>query len=672
MSSKSITRRQFLQWTGAAAAAATLAACSAPTAAPTAAPAATKAPEATKAPAATAAPASKYKESPALAALVKDNKLPAVDKRLPDAPMVLKPVEKTGKFGGTWRTALRGGQDDAWLTRVVGYDYLVRWDRDWTTVIPCVAESWTVNPDATEYTFKLRKGMKWSDGKPFTADDIVFWAMDIQNNKDLTPAVGGWFAAGGKFGTAVKVDDNTVTLKFSSPNGMVITRNATPDGQGPVQFQAAYCKQFHKAYADQAKLDQAIKDNKIDGDWVKLFQTKCSSVPGTPVNGRFMNVDLPVISAWVLTTPSGVQQPCKAARNPYYWKVDPDGNQLPYIDNIFFDYATDLQALALKAAAGEIDMMDRHINTNQNKPVFADNMQKGNFWLFDEVPSSMNNMIISFNLTHKDKAKRAVFQDLNFRAGVSQAINRKELIDVVWVGQGEPYQCGPRPTSPYYNEKLAKQYTTFDVKAANEALDKALPKKDAKGMRTMPDGSPLSIVWEISDTRADTVKAAPIVQKYLAAVGVDMQPKVMDRALMYTHKDANEFDAMDWGGDGGLDVILEPRWYFPYSAESQFGELWQYWYNKDPRGEEPPAAPKKQMELYDQLKATGDTKKQDELMKQILQISQEQFYAIGIALPANGYGLCKNNFKNVPKVMPGAWLYPNPGPYDPCQFYFDA
>ena len=98
-----------------------------------------------------------------------------------------------------------------------------------------------------------------------------------------------------------------------------------------------------------------------------------------------------------------------------------------------------------------------------------------------------------------------------------------------------------------------------------------------------------------------------------------MQPKVEDRALMYTRKDANEFDAMDWGGDGGLDVVLEPRWYFPYSAESQFGELWQYWYNKDSRGEEPPAAVKKQMELYDQLKASGDPKKQDELMKEILQ-----------------------------------------------------
>ena len=152
---------------------------------------------------------------------MKAGKLPAVDKRLPENPLVLKPVEKTGKYGGTWRTALKGGQDDAWLTRTIGYDYLVRWDPEWKTVVPNVAESWTVNPEATEYTFKLRKGMKWSDGKPFTADDIVFWANDVMNNKELTPAVGGFFAAGGKYGTAEKVDENTVKFKFSAPEWFV-------------------------------------------------------------------------------------------------------------------------------------------------------------------------------------------------------------------------------------------------------------------------------------------------------------------------------------------------------------------------------------------------------------------------------------------------------------------
>jgi len=689
VSTRNLTRREFIRLGGVAAAAASLAACAQPTPtpapkapaatkapeptkapAPTAAPAATKAPEPTKAPAPTAAPAAKYKEAPMLAELVKAGKLPAVDQRLPVSPLVLKPHDKIGKYGGTWRTALKGGADNAWLVRTFAYDYLVRWDLNWTTVLPNVAESWTANADATEYTFKLRKGMKWSDGKPFTADDIVFWATDVVNNKELTPATGGWFAAGGKYGTAEKVDETTVKFKFSASNGMVIVRNACPDGQGPVQFQAEYCRGFHKKYADAAKLDALIKENKVD-DWIKLFQTKCSGVPGTPIAARWQNVALPVISAHVLITPSATKDPCKAQRNPYYWKVDPDGNQLPYLDGIFYDYIEDMNVLALKAAAGEIEMMDRHIATNANKPVFVDNMKKGDYSFFETIPSSMNSMVISVNLTHKDKQLRAIFQDINFRAGLSHAINRKEMIDVLWVGQGEPYQCAPRPTSPFYNEKLAKQYTEYDVKKANEYLDKALPKKDANGVRLMPDGKPLAFTMEISNTGKEWMDAGPILQKYWKAVGVDMTPKVEDRALMYTRKDANEFDAMVWGGDGGLDVILEPRWYFPYSAESQYGILWQYWWRKDPRGEEPLAAPKKQMELYDQIQATGDTKKQEELMKQILQIAQEQFYAIGIVLPVNGYGIVKNNFKNVPKQMPGAWLYPNPGPSNPEQYYIE-
>ena len=128
-----------------------------------------------------------------------------------------------------------------------------------------------------------------------------------------------------------------------------------------------------------------IKENKAE-NWVKLFQTKCANVPGTPINARFQNVELPVISAQVLTTPSATKDPTKTARNPYYWKVDPDGNQLPYLDGIFYDYIEDLNVLALKAAAGEIDMMDRHIATNANKPVFVDNMKKGDYSFFEDHP----------------------------------------------------------------------------------------------------------------------------------------------------------------------------------------------------------------------------------------------------------------------------------------------
>jgi peptide/nickel transport system substrate-binding protein len=447
----------------------------------------------------------------------------------------------------------------------------------------------------------------------------------------------------------------------------------TSDGNGQeiTTYQAAYAKQFHQAYADATKLDALVKEANVE-TWIQLFQTKVQTPPGSSMQSRWANLDMPVLNAWVLTAPYLAKDPVKAVRNPYYWKVDPDGKQLPYIDSIFYDFIEDIQVMALKGAAGEIDMMDRSLNTLANKTIFVDNAEKANLGFFDEIPSSMNVMTISFNLSVKDPQKNAIFNDINFRIGASYAINRQEMIDVLWVSQSEPYQCAPRPTSPFYNETLAKQYTEFSVDKANAALDKVLPKKDSDGYRLMPDGNRLSVNFEVANNTKEWTEAGPMLQKYWQAVGLDIQAKVEDRALMYTHKDANEGEMYCWAGDGGLDVVMEPRWYFPYSGESQYGVGWYYYWIKDARGVEPPEPAKKQQALFDQMKGTGDAAKQNDLMKQILQIAQEQFWCIGIGLAPKGYGIVKKNFKNVPPSMPAAWNYPNPGPFDPPQFFFES
>ncbi len=151
-----------------------------------------------------------------------------------------------------------------------------------------------------------------------------------------------------------------------------------------------------------------------------------------------------------------------------------------------------------------------------------------------------------------------------------------------------------------------------------------------------------------------------------------MQVVVEERTEFYNRKAANQQDANVWGGDGGLEVVLEPRWYFPFSNESNFAEAWQYYYNdpSDARGEVPPDAVKQQMDLYRELQATPDQEGQAALMNQILQVAADQFYVIGIALPANGYGIVKNNVHNVPDQILAAWLYPNPGPTNPFTFYY--
>jgi peptide/nickel transport system substrate-binding protein len=652
------------------------AACGAQPAAPVAGEPAAPAEQATAPAAQEAVPMDR--EAPSLAARVQAGELPPVEERLPANPLVVDVVDSIGQYGGTWRSGLRGGQDNAWLTRILGYDYLVRWTPDWTDVIPNLAESFEASDDATEFIFRLREGTRWSDGEPFTADDMLFWYEDVLTDEEYsqTHPVASWLTAGGEPVTVEKIDDYTVKFIFAAPNGLFIQRLATPSGADPTRYPKHYCSQFHARY-NEDNLDDLIRENEAT-NWVNLFELKCGGVPGTPYDALWYNGDLPTLYAWDLTTPyGGTAIQVVAERNPYYWKVDPEGRQLPYIDRLVAEIGEDVAVLVLRALNGEIDMQDRHIATLDNKAVFADNMDAGGYRFFDTIPSGMNTTIIALNLTHKDPVKREIFQNREFRVALSHAINRQEIIDVVYVGQGEPFQLSPRPTSPFYNETLAKQYTEYDPDLANEILDGIFPDRGADGIRLGPDGAPIMFDVEVAANQPDRIDVLQLVTGYWEAVGIRMNVRSMDRSLLYTRKDANEHDAAVWGGDGGLDVILEPRWYFPFSGESLYAEAWQSWYN-NPGGigaltapEEPPAEVKRQMELYDQIKESGDAERQAELMNEILQIAQEQFYAIGISLPAPGYGIVQNSFHNVLSPHPGSWLYPNPGPINPQQFWIE-
>jgi peptide/nickel transport system substrate-binding protein len=167
-----------------------------------------------------------YKESPALAAQISSKALAPIAERLPANPLVVKPLEEVGKYGGTWRQAMRGSADIL-LETTIGYTRLVRWNREWTDVEPEVAEKVEVNANATEYVFTLRAGLKWSDGVPFTANDILFWFDSVLMDKDITPSVPRWLTSGGKPVTVTKRDDRTVVFTFQSPNGMFLKNMAT-------------------------------------------------------------------------------------------------------------------------------------------------------------------------------------------------------------------------------------------------------------------------------------------------------------------------------------------------------------------------------------------------------------------------------------------------------------
>ena len=609
-----------------------------------------------------------YTQAPMLDSLVESGELPPIEERLPAEPMVVAPVDNIGSYGGTWNLGIRGTGDGANFVRHIAYDNLVNWNPEWTEVVPNIAKSWEVNEEGTEFTFQLREGMKWSDGAPFTANDILFWYEAHIMNDEATPGDPSWLVTGGETGVVEALDDYTVKFTFVEPNGLFLQRLATPDGRQVVNYARHFAEQFHPDYNPDG-IEDLMAEAGVE-TWTDLWALKVAG------DGEWTTPS-PKLWAWTLQngyTADAVQ--ITAVRNPYYWKVDPEGQQYPYIDTVQWDVGTDVETLVLRGLNGEIDFQDRHISALSNKAVYFDNMEAGDFDFTETIPSSMNTVAIALNLTHLDPVKREIFQNKDFRIALSHAINRQEIIDLIFVGQGEPYQLAPRPTSPFYHEQLAKQYTEYDPELANQILDEAgFAEKDSDGFRLGPDGN--RITFSI-DVIATLLPEQPDVMEqvvgYWREVGIDAQVNVIERSLLYERKEANQQDASVWSGDGGLDVILEPRWYFPYTNETHFAEAWQYWYNNpnDPRAEEPVEAAKRQMELYDQLKASADPDVQNELMNEILQIAADEFWAMGIGLPAPGYGIKKNNFMNVPASMPNAWLYPHPGPTNTFQYYIEG
>ncbi len=599
-------------------------------------------------------------ESPTLRGLAAAGKLPPLSERMPVDALLVNVMEKIGRYGGDMRLGTLGVADGAIFTRNTEYENLVRWSVDWTQVVPGVAKSWEVQDDGKSFVFQLRKGMKWSDGEPFTADNVMFWYEEA-SNKDLSPTFSKTWSTKGNPVVVEKIDDYTVKFTYTHPYGLFLQRLSCPGGElfSPRHFR----QKFYGPTADKAELEAKIKAAGVTY-WYEAY--------GNWSNPRLVP-DAPVVYAWDYANVLGDSPQFIAERNPYYWKIDPEGNQLPYLDRQVYSVAGDAQSIVLMAMAGEISYQDRHIATLINKPLFLENAQKADIRFLEVVGSSMNEMTVPLNLTHKDPVMRELFRNKDFRIALSHAINRQELIEVVGLGLGEPWQCAPLRDSPLFNETLAKQYTEFDLAKANQMLDQIIPNKDAEGYRLRPDGSPLGIVGEVTANQQTRIDMLELIKGHWAAAGIRMVVKSEDRSLFYERKAANEHDLAVWGGDGGMDVVLEPRWYFPYSEESIYAIEWVHWYTSNgAQGEEPVAEAKKQMELYDQLLVTPDLESQNEIMKQILQIAQEQFWVMGTYVGAPGYAVCKNKFRNVPGRYWGAWLYPNPGPFNPCQFYWES
>ncbi|HEX2619199.1 MAG TPA: ABC transporter substrate-binding protein, partial [Phototrophicaceae bacterium] len=453
-----------------------------------------------------------YHESPELTAKVTAGELPPVEERLPENPMVVEPVDSVGVYGGIWHRAWRGINDFHAFGRIV-YDPVLRWPRNPSDPIqPGLADTWSFSEDGKELTLHFRKGLKWSDGEPFTVDDVLFWWEAIENDTNITSAVHAEWMVGGAPMELEKIDENTIKLKFAAANGLAETVGLAFHGnQWPLGFERFgfyapkhYLEQFHPKYSDTGSYE--------------VFEEKASDY----------NIDRPVMTAWKITQYEAGTTLVVADRNPYYWRVDPDGNQLPYIDSVYLHFVDDTAGVNAMGVAGQLSMQARAIDLAQY-PVYQQNAEAGNYHMLLWPQAQASAASLWFNQSYADEKYRTLFQDLRFRKAMSHAIDRDTINQVAFLGQGTPQTITVVPDSPLYIPEIANIDGEYDAAQATALLDEIGLIKGADGFYTFADGSELLLQIETSNTGTGVGDTLELIAQWWNEIGVKTEVEVETR-----------------------------------------------------------------------------------------------------------------------------------------------
>ena len=614
------------------------------------------------------ASAQDFSEAPMLAEMVAAGTLPPLEERLPAEPMVMEVLESVGEYGGTLRRAILGGGDQHNMVRLISNENLLRWNADWSEVVPNIAESYKVSDDATTFTFTLREGIRWSDGAPFTASDIMFW-YEVFSDDRLTPSRHPMYVGASGPVEVTQIDDYTVQFRFAEANGLFLQNMAYGFGYYVVNYPRHYLEQFH---ADHNPDIQALIDAEpAASDWVQLFNLRAGPMH-TPA--FWQNPDRPTLHAWHIEEGYGTTQRMVAVRNPYYWKVDEAGQQLPYIDQVTWDQVEDPEAILLRAFNGEIDYMARHIGRPANLAGLTDNAERGQYGFYGVGDIGASQAALMFNLNNPDPVLNDIVNTFEFRQAMSHAIDRQEIIDLVYLGVGSPVQTSPHPSAPFYNKEWSTRYTEFDPDAANALLDGlGLDQRDDAGFRLRPDGERLTFAFLVADVFGfQYPDVMELVAEYAADVGVDIQVRASDRSRLQEIASVAEHDGYIWNCPGGLsDAYTNPDCYMPRGQAVYWAPEWAAWGVDPATGTEPPANIQALFTAYEGVTGSADPAVQLAALEDLIEQSTSQLLTIGMMQSDGAFGIARNNLRNYPDPMPIAGQLWTPAPYT-AQFYFEG
>ncbi|GIK72354.1 MAG: peptide ABC transporter substrate-binding protein [Chloroflexota bacterium] len=542
-------------------------------------------PPAAEAPAAAAPSGEVAKEAPSLAAAVAAGTLPPLEERLPKVPFVVGPgvllSEENvpdwapGQYGGTLNTAHSVADWAPDVFVMLNEPLLSAPDLSVQGIRGNVLESFEVSDDNTVFTFKMREGLKWSDGTPVTTEDVRFTWENIYGNDKLFP--GGvparfrtGYDPGGDPMTLEILDDYTFKLTATKPYGGFL-RNITIEGWNGYTVlvnPSHVLKKWHPDFTPIEEMAEELAKNNLTDEWWTLFtsQKRCENWHVTADRC----IGFPTLNPWI-SVPSETTGVKVFDRNPYYWKVDTEGKQLPYIDRIVSVQVEDVEMVNQRVLAGDVDFL-RESTALVKVPLYKENEERGGFRTV-LTDMHVDSSILYLNQTFPDETWRKLAQDIRFRQALSLAIDRDEIIESVYYGFA---------SKPLVS--VGEEFSQYDVARANALLDEmGLTERGANGMR-MVDGQPFSILLEHGAHAPDLAPVAELVSEHLKDIGIDVQVKQIDPTLWGQRIDANEIMAtMFWGHDQGWDSD------YSGNAMNRVGRAWQLWYNTGgAQGEEPP------------------------------------------------------------------------------------
>ncbi|HKO93387.1 MAG TPA: ABC transporter substrate-binding protein [Polyangiaceae bacterium] len=610
-------------------------------------------------------------ESPILAELVAAGKLPPVAERVGPQPVVLDGAtgaagSSVGKYGGTWLRAATSAFDVFMLEFRMGNSSLFRWSPLGYPIVPHLALSVDESEDRKTYVVHLRPGVRWSDGHPFGADDILFWWKYDETNKTLRDgAPPTWLMAGKGETRLEKLDELTFSINFDEPFGNFLEVMAA-NSFFMTRYPKHYFEKYHPETADPAFLAQEMKALGISSP-LTLWENRLR---------QYNNPECPRLWPWIPRS-SSESAPYIYTRNPYYFAVDPQGNQLPYIDRLQFDVKT-AQMLPLAFSNGEVTMQGRHVSY-ENYTELMSRQKEGGYHLLHWYPASRTTWVLHPNLNrYVDPAQPALakkaelLSDKRFRQALSLAIDRDAIIRTRFDNTVRASQVEPGVESPFHNQKLAQAFIEHDPGHANALLDElGLTQRDVDGMRTFKDGS--GMTFYLTFTSNTGIGPSEFLVDDWREVGVRVIVREQQRTLFQQKRDSSDFDMVAWTSESDFFPLLGPRSFAPPDPEALYATHWGRWFDRGGFFGSPMATAVKNAEappadhpIWGAYRALVEARQLGTLEERVARfqeatdIAAENLWSVNIAEPTPFLVVVNDDLRNVPKnaLYSGANLTP--------------